>query len=164
MGVDKFRLAALVDRLIYGSDTTFSHADARELYELIPPEHRRKRFGGWFQVSAKGSVSGGSASGVAAGVGNVSTPGEDKSFEFDSAGRRVMRAGQWKIHPGPDKVEIEQVMATEFDEGKSALILYRSGEPLRMEILAQKELRLGFIGVRYGTYVPWKTVSHEVAP
>lgn len=163
MGIDKFRLAALVDRLIYGSDTTFSRADARELYELIPLEHRRSRFADWFQLSAKGSVSGGSASGVAAGVGNVRTPGDDKSFEFDSAGRSVMRAGQWKIHPGRDRVEIEQVMGTELDEGKSALIRYRAGEPLRMDILAQKELRLGFIGVRYGTYVPWKSVSRAVA-
>jgi hypothetical protein len=159
MAIEKFRLAALVDRLIYGSDATFARADAVALYDMIPPEFRRRRFGDWLQLSAKAQVSGGSTSGVAAGIGNVRIPSGDKAFEFDSAGRRVMRVGQWKIYPGNDQVEIEQVMATEFDEGKSALVLYRHGEPKRMEILVQKELRFGIFGLRYGTYAPWKTVS-----
>lgn len=157
--IDRFQFAAIVDRLIYGAEETFERNDAVALYNLVPKELRRG--GGlaeWFQFSAKGRVSGRGMSGAAAGGGTVQLPDEQKSFELDSAGRRVIRAGQWRLYPGRDAIEIEQVMATEIDEGKSARIMFRNGEPLRMELMERRLFSLGFVAFGYGAYRQWKAL------
>src|SRR4051794_2042585 len=64
--LDRFVVAATVDRLIYDSDTTFEPEDARVLLDVLP--HRRTP---WIELGVAGKMSGGSTRGFAAGVGNV---------------------------------------------------------------------------------------------
>ena len=51
------------------------------------------------------------SAGFAAGVGNVSVGGDRLKFDLDSQGRRIVRAGQWKLSWAGKSIEIEQVMA-----------------------------------------------------
>ena len=156
MQIDRFQVAAIVDRLIFGSAETFSRDDALALLALIPPELLRRSLSDWFQIAAKGEMSSGAMSGAAAGVGNVKMPTESSAFELDSGGRRILRAGQWKIRPTRGRIEIEQVMASDTDEGRSALLRFEGGEPVALDILAQREVSLGFLTIRFGSYQPWK--------
>jgi len=154
--VDRFTIAALVDRLIYGAEMHFDQNDAITLYKTIPPEMLRGGLSDWFQVSAKGSVSYGNMAGSSPGHGEIRVPTDGSSFDFDSAGRRVVRAGQWKIYAKRNRLEIEQVMASGNDEGRVARIDYQRGMPVRMEILGHKVLSLGFIKLTLGVFRPWK--------
>jgi hypothetical protein len=110
--------------------------------------------GRFLRVGVKASMSG-NTQGYAAGGGNVRSP-DDKSFEFDSRGRRILRAGQWKLCRAGRDIEIEQVMDT--DSEKGALVRYRRGEPT--EMLRQVEWALGFI--RIGAYAAWKQPRNGV--
>ena len=111
---DRLQLAAVVDRLIYGHDTTFDAEDARTLDRLLPDSARVGFFSQFLHFNLKAKMSG-----SAAGVGSVRIP-DDKSFEFDSRGRRIVRAGQWKLCRSGRDIEIEQVMNTEGDKGALA--------------------------------------------
>jgi hypothetical protein len=145
---DRIQLAAVVERLIYGSDTTFDAEDARTLDQLLPAEARTGFFGQYIHLNFKARISG-RTQGFAAGVGNVRIP-DDMSFEFDSRGRRIVRAGQWKLCRSGRDIEIEQVMDTESEKG--VLIRYRQHEPTAM--LRQVDWQFGFI--RLGAYAYWK--------
>jgi hypothetical protein len=83
---DRLQIAAVVDRLIYGSDTTFDAEDARTLDQLLPTDARTGFLGQFIHLNFKARTSG-RTEGYAAGVGNVRIA-DDKSFEFDSRGRR----------------------------------------------------------------------------
>jgi len=145
---DRIQLAAVVDRLIFGHDTTFDAEDARELNRLLPDNVRTGFFGRFLRVGVKASMSG-NTQGYAAGVGNVRIA-DDKSFEFDSRGRHILRAGQWKLCRCGRDIEIEQVMDAVGEKG--ALVRYRRGEPT--EMLRPVFWRLGFIQI--GVLAPWK--------
>jgi hypothetical protein len=151
---ERLQLAAVVDRLIFGHDTTFDAEDARELDRLLPDTVRAGFLGRFLRVGVKASMSG-NTQGYAAGVGNVRIP-DDKSFEFDSRGRRILRAGQWKLSRSGRDVEIEQVLDT--DSEKGALVRYRRGEPT--EMLRQVQWALGFI--RVGANAAWKQPRNGV--
>ena len=160
MGIDRFKVSALVERLIYASDRTFSRSDAISLLEMIPPQMLRKGWSDWLQVSAHRSAASRGLMGHAAGAGNIKISTNDGSFDVDSAGRHVIRAGQWKVYATSKTIEIQQVMASEIDEGRSALIRFRNREPIRMDILVPLEIPLGFLTITVGKYRPWKTVEH----
>lgn len=152
--VDRMLVASIVDRLIYGSPDTFDSADALQLAQIMP----RKGFltGLGFGVQAKGSMSGGTSQGAAAGVGNVSMRDGDRSFDLDSAAGRMVRAGQWKLVRAPRSIMIDQVMG-DFSEGRTARIDYRGGQPIRMCLVAQVSLVIGPITLHLGRFRPWKT-------
>ena len=83
--VDRFLITAVVDRLIFGDPDSFSAEDARTLLHALP----RKRVP-WFEIGAKGQVSGGSARGFAAGVGNVKVEDPNKrKFDVSTSQRRL---------------------------------------------------------------------------
>jgi hypothetical protein len=145
---DRLQIAAVVDRLIYGHDTTFAAEDARALDRLLPDNVRVGFLARNLSFNLKASVSGNSQ-GYAAGVGNVRIP-NDKSFEFDSRGRRIVRAGQWKLCRSGRDIEIEQVMDTDGEKG--AMVRYRQHEPT--EMLRQVVWRFWFLQV--GMWAPWK--------
>jgi hypothetical protein len=141
--VDRFLIAAIVDRLIYGNDTTFQPDDARTLLHALP--HRRSP---WFEFGVAGKVSGGSVKGYAAGVGDVKLP-DDKArqFHYSSAKDAYVRAGQWKLMwikgRGCQYVDIEQVMADFTDEGRGARVRYSGdGTPLGMDIQINRSFRI----------------------
>jgi hypothetical protein len=146
---DRIQLAAVVDRLIYGSDTTFDAEDARMLDRLLPDDVRAGFLARFLRVGVKASMSG-NTQGYAAGVGNVRIP-DDKSFEYDSRGRCIVRAGQWKLCRNGRNIEIEQVLDVEGEKG--AIVRYHQGEPTEMR--RPTFWRLGFIHI--GLYAPWKT-------
>src|SRR5271165_3533698 len=129
---DRFVVAAAVDRLIYGDDTTFSVADAQLLLDALP----RKR-SPWIQLGVAGKMSGGSSRGFAAGVGDVEIKEDrDRQFEYTTGSDAYTRAGQWKLmwigKRTRQYVEIEQVMADATEEGRGALICYEAaGTPVR---------------------------------
>jgi hypothetical protein len=141
--VDRFLIAATVDRLIYGSDTTFDPDDARTLLAALP-----RRRSPWFEFGLSGKLSGGSAKGYAAGVGDVKVKDErDRQFEYSSAKDLYVRAGQWKLiwiggRTG-QFIDIEQVMADVTDEGRGARIRYAlDGTPLGMDIQVNRSFRV----------------------
>jgi hypothetical protein len=157
--VDRLLITAVVDRLIYGDPDTFSAEDARTLLDALP----RKRVP-WIEIGAKGKVSGGSAQGFAAGVGNVKV--EDKQarkFDVSTSSDAYTRAGQWKLlrydRRRGTHVEIEQVMADPMDEGRGARLVYRfDGAPVRMDIRVVRNFRLLFsvIILQLPGWRPWK--------
>jgi len=155
---DRFVLAATVDRLIFGSETHFSADDARLVLGALP----RRRVG-WFQLGIKGKFSGGSTSGIAAGVGDVRIDDKDRSFEYATDADRQVRVGQWKLmwigRRGAQYVEIEQVMADATDEGRGALIHYDlSGRPVGMDIRTVKSFSLFWspVVIMIPGWKPWK--------
>jgi hypothetical protein len=160
---DKFQLAAVTDRLIYGSETTFSPDDARELDRLLPHLPRWQRLLDFIPVQLKAGVqsSGQSRKGFAAGVGSVTLREGGESFEFDSHGRRVIRAGQWKLSRVGTDIHIEQVMADESDDARSARLEFSGGEPVALLLLAQRMLEIGPFCVGYGTFKAWKAPVAE---
>jgi hypothetical protein len=155
---DKFQLAALTDRLIYGSETTFDPRDARELDRLLPHLPRWQRLLDLIPLQLKAGVqsSGSSHKGFAAGVGSVTLRDGSETYEFDSHGRRVIRAGQWKLSRVGGDIQIEQMMSGELDEARSARLEFSDGEPMALLLLVQTMLEIGPICVGYGTFKPWK--------
>ena len=140
---DRFLVAAIVDRLIYGDEATFSAEDARLLLDALP-----RKPSPWIQLGIAAKMSGGSTRGFAAGVGDVQIKDKkDRQFEYNSAADAYTRAGQWKLlvigKRGRHYVEIEQVMADATDEGRGALIAYDAdGTPLGMDIRFNRSFRL----------------------
>ena len=88
--------------------------------------------------------------GAVAAIHQIDRIADDKSFEFDSRGRHILRAGQWKLCRCGRDIEIEQVMDAVGEKG--ALVRYRRGEPT--EMLRPVFWRLGFIQI--GVLAPWK--------
>ncbi len=157
--VDRFVLAATVDRLIYDSDTTFPAEDARMLLSMLPRGRTP-----WFELGLKGKFSGGSTRGVAAGLGAVQVDAKDRSFDYSSLAQAYTRAGQWKLlwyRKGRGQfVEIEQVMADATDEGRGALVRYGpDGQPAAMDIRVNRSFSLFWspIVIVIPGWKPWKT-------
>jgi hypothetical protein len=154
---ERLLLSALADRLIFGDPAHFAAEDARELARVMPPAPPRGFLSRLLpDISAKGSRPGRSASGYAAGVGMVSIRDSQTSFELDSRGRRVVRAGQWKLCRTSEGIEIEQVMADDDDEARTARLEYRLGAPVRMTLLTHIGFRIGPACITMGRFQPWK--------
>ena len=157
--VDRLLITAVVDRLIYDDAETFSAEDARTLLAALP----RKRVP-WIEIGAKGKVSGGSARGFAAGVGNVKVEDpEARKFDVSTSSDAYTRAGQWKLlrydRRTGTHVEIEQVMADPTDEGRGARLRYGTGGiPLGMDIRTVRNVRLLFTWfiLQIPGWQPWK--------
>ena len=157
--IDRLLITATVDRLIYGNPDTFSAEDARTLLDALP----RKRVP-WIEIGAKGQVSGGSAQGFAAGVGNVKVEDDRKrKFDVSTSSDAYTRAGQWKLlrydRRRGTHVEIEQVMADPLDDGRGARLRYRrDGEPVGMDIRVVRNVRLLFsvFILQLPGWRPWK--------
>ena len=162
--VDRFQVAAIVDRLIYAWEDTFDREDAVALNSLVPPALRRRGWSDWLQISGSATFSGGSVKGESPGHGEVRIPDDNRHFEFDTAGRRVLRAGQWKIRPMGSALEIEQVMAGDLDEARTARIRYNAGEPIYMDILVPRTINLGFLAISFRTFQAWKRPAKGKSP
>jgi hypothetical protein len=157
--VDRFVLAAAVDRLIYDSDTTFMAEDARLILTMLP-----RRRTPWIELGLKGKLSGGSTRGVAAGVGTVQIDDKERSFDYSNLSGAYTRVGQWKLlwygKRREQFVEIEQVMADATDEGRGALLHYdAAGTPLSMDIRVNRSFSLLWtpVVIVIPTWRPWKT-------
>ena len=156
--IDRFLIAATVDRLIYDSDTTFQAEDARTLLSALP--HGKSP---WFELGLRGKLSGGSSRGVAAGIGNVQIDDKERKFDYSTASDLYTRAGQWKLlwfgRRTGQLIEIEQVMADATDEGRGALIKYDlNGKPLSMDIRINRSFRLFWtpVVIVIPGWRPWK--------
>jgi len=157
---DRFLIAAIVDRLIYDSGSTFGADDARMLLDELP-----RKPSPWLQLGIAGKMSGGSSRGFAAGVGDVSIKdNKDRQFQYNSANDSYTRAGQWKLmwigKRARQYVEIEQVMADATEEGRGALICYEAdGTPVRMDLRFNRSFRLFWspVVVVIPGWKPWKT-------
>jgi hypothetical protein len=155
---DRLLLSALADRLIFGDPEWFSTDDATALARLLPDVRR------WHSVitdwlpgfSGKVKLPGSASAGFAAGVGPVSVGDEGRAFEYDSAGRRVVRAGQWKLHRRGSMIQIEQVMSDDTDEGRTAMLDMPPGKPMQMHLLVQVTLSIGPLHIGVGRFRPWK--------
>ncbi len=156
MAIDRFLIAAVTDRLIYASETTFDPADARTLLDAIPRKPA-PRFG----FSIFGTKPGGTSQGYAAGIGNATIDDKDKTFAYATDRDSWTRAGQWKLRwrrAGMNQaIEIEQVMADPTDDGRSARIHFDSaGNPTGMDIQVSKQFGLWRIVVIVPGWRPWK--------
>lgn len=157
--VDRFLIAATVDRLIYDSEETFDGEDARTLLAALP--YRRSP---WFEFGLAGKVSGGSTKGFAAGVGDLRIKDErDRQFSYSSAADAYTRAGQWKLlwlrGRRRQQVEIEQVMADATVEGRGARINYtQDGTPVSMDLRIVRSFRLFWspVVIVIPGWRPWK--------
>lgn len=156
--INRFVIAALVDRLIYDSDTAFAAEDAATLLAAIP--HRRAPR---FEFGIAGKMKGGSSRGYAPGVGDVKIDDQkDKAFAYSTADGAYIRAGQWKLLWARSRqgqtIEIEQVMADVIDEGRGARIHYdQANRPVAMDIRFNRAFRFFFIVVMVPGWRPWKT-------
>jgi len=155
---DRLVLSALADRLIFGHPDTFSIDDANELTRLLPDLRRWHGFiTDWLPgFSGRLELPGNSSAGVAAGVGQVSIRDEGRSFEYDSAGRRIVRAGQWKLHRRGHAIQIAQVMSDDMDEGRTAMLAFFPGKPMALLLLAQVTLSIGPVHIGLARFRPWK--------
>ena len=157
---DRFVIAATVDRLIYGNDTTFDPNDARLLLDALP-----RKPSPWIQLGIAGKRSGGSSRGFAAGVGDVEIKNEkDRRFQYATGGDAYTRAGQWKLlwigKRTRQFIEIEQVMADPTSDGRGALICYQQdGTPICMDIRFNRSFRLLWspVVIMFPGWKPWKT-------
>jgi hypothetical protein len=155
---DRVLLSALADRLIYGHPATFSADDARELARLLPYERRwHSFFTDWLPgFSGKFRVPGGSSAGFAAGVGQVSIKDGGRSYEVDSRGRSIVRAGQWKLKRWGRAIEIEQVTSVGMDDGRTAILaFYRDGK-IELRLQVQGWLAIGPLRIGMARFRPWK--------
>ena len=158
--VDRFVVAATVDRLIYDNETTFSVEDARVLLDAVP--HKRSP---WIQLGVAGKMSGGSSRGFAAGVGDLQIKDDkERQFRYSTGSDAYTRAGQWKLmwigKRTRQYIEIEQVMADATDDERGALICFDStGMPLRMDIRYNRSFRLFWspVVIMFPGWKPWKT-------
>jgi hypothetical protein len=158
--IDRLLIAATVDRLIYGNEATFQDEDARLLLTALPSKRVP-----WIEVGAKGQVSGGSAQGFAAGVGNLRVDDNSKRrFDVSTAADAYVRVGQWKLlcmhRRRGALVEIEQVMADPLDEGRGARLRYSpAGTPLGMDLRTVRSFKLLFsmFVLQVPSWRPWKT-------
>jgi hypothetical protein len=160
---DRLMLAALVDRLIYDSETHFEPDDARQLLDLMPRVRSP-----WFELGVKGKLSGGSKRGFAAGVGDVKIEDKERQFDYSSANDAYTRAGQWKLlwlsKRRQQFVEIEQVMADATDDGKGARVNYTAdGTPLSMDIRVNHSFRLFWspVIVVFPGWADWKSPARS---
>jgi hypothetical protein len=95
---DRLQLAAVVDRLIYGQDTTFDAEDARTLDRLLPEEARVGFLSRFLHLTVKAGMSG-STQGYAAGVGNVRIPDDKSARRSSSVARQVGCGSQLRQPP-----------------------------------------------------------------
>jgi hypothetical protein len=162
-GQTRLLLSALADRLVFGDPDTFDPADARELASLMPPSSWSARWlGDWVpEFRVKGEMPGSSSAGFAAGVGNVSVGGDRLTFDLDSHGRRIVRAGQWKLSWSGQSIQIEQVMADNLEDGRTALVKFRGGAPIGMDLLATTDMTIGVFTFTRAVFNPWKTLRPE---
>lgn len=158
--MSRLQAAALADRLVFWSDTTFQQQDAVDLLALMPAAGWARRLRQALPgVSVSGQIPGLGASGVAAGVGNVKMEGDSVSFDFDLQGRPCLRAGQWRIYredsllPGRCALVLEQVMG---GDEREARIFYRRGVPVRMLRLVGTEAPLGPLVLKFSVWKMWK--------
>lgn len=164
---DRLSLSALADRLIFGNDQTFDPDDAEEVARILPHPPRPSFARRWLgDFHAKGSVSGGSTMGAAAGVGGVRIENDKLSFDLDSAGRWVVRAGQWKFRRVLSAIIIEQVMA-DGDDGRAARVEFEGDRAVRIGLLQTREITIArLLGHRLSFsrswYCPWKVPSAGV--
>jgi hypothetical protein len=165
---ERIVLSALADRLIFGDPETFSPDDAQELARLLPDMRRWHSFiTDWLPgFSGKVKLPGSSSAGFAAGVGQVSVDEEGRSFEYSSAGKRIVRAGQWKLHRRGYTIQIEQVMSDDMDEGRTAMLIFHPGEEMELQLLAQAMISLGPLHVGVAQFRPWKkaAISAQLRP
>ncbi|WP_458094100.1 hypothetical protein [Roseomonas sp. WA12] len=163
----RFLAAALADRLIYGSMETFHGEEAVELLDLLPRPGLGAQLLAYLPgIEMKGTIPRGGVRGAAAGgLGNVSFDQGSHSFEFDSAGRRVVRAGQWKLTRTAslmdrirqrETVSITQVMGDAKDE-LEAQILFQERRPSMMKRSVSHTTFFGPTAVIVTTFKPWKT-------
>jgi hypothetical protein len=155
---DRLLLSALADRLVFGDPETFSLDDARELVRLMPDVRRWHSFVTDYlpRFSSTVKLPGKSSAGFAAGVGQVSMKDEGRSFEYDSRGQRIIRAGQWKLHRKGYMIQIEQVMSDDMDEGRTAMLDFHPGGPMSMHLLAQVTISIGPLHIGLARFRPWK--------
>ena len=155
---DRIAISSLAERLVFGDSATFRREDALELARLLPSGQGRGLLSGLLpSVGVKANLPGSSAAGFAAGVGNVAVGGGEISFDVDSRGRRVVRAGQWKICWVGRSIEIEQVMANDSDGGRTARVEFRRGEPVGMSLLSPTEWTFGPFVLATGQFQKWKS-------
>ncbi|WP_139341767.1 hypothetical protein [Roseomonas mucosa] len=135
---DRWVATGLVDRLIYESETTFHAEDALALLSLLPRKtwiaRLRELLPG---VKVNASVPGKQVTGSSASGGEIMGRSEDRKYEFDSRGRHVLRAGQWKIYRFDalfrpvSEITIVKVLS-EMEEGDSVGIRFLAGQPVAM--------------------------------
>jgi hypothetical protein len=153
----RMQLSAIADRLVFGDPSTFVPDDALNLAGLLlnaPNQGLLARL--LPDVRVRASLPDMTLTGFAAGAGNVSIGGDHTSFDLDIRGRRVVRAGQWKLCRAGSSIEIEQVMADEMDDGRTARVEYKRGNPVRMSLLVTNEITIGPLALARARFRPWK--------
>ena len=163
--IDRFLLAALADRLIYGSETVFDPDDARALLAALP-RRRSPRF----EIGIMGKMRDlGSLRGFAAGIGSAKVEDDkERPFSYSTAQDAIVRAGQWKLlwirNRRGQYVEIEQVMADPTEDGRGARVRYDPGnEPVAMDIRSNRAFRLLNVTLVFPGWTPWKTPGPDPA-
>ncbi|MFC3127233.1 hypothetical protein ACFOD4_19370 [Pseudoroseomonas globiformis] len=163
---NRFLLAAVVDRIIYGQEDTFRHEDAAELLRQMPAPSPWRQLRLPIDLKVEGSMPGSRMSGSAAGLGDVSVQGDRRSFAYDSQAGRTVRVGQWKLRHsagfwealrGKATIAIVQAMGEAAKEGRAAVMVYQHGEPVELLGFREKRNALGQFAIIVSKALPWKT-------
>jgi hypothetical protein len=150
---DRFLIAAVVDRLMFGAETTFGAGDARQLAQLLPHEARSGWLGRFLGLGIEAGISGGSTRGHAAGVGDVEIrDNKPRTVKLSTEDRGTVRAGQWKLRWSGRHIEIDQVADVGPLARSARLMFDRADAPVGMVQMVNREFGPFVIG----TYRPWK--------
>ena len=153
IAVDRLLISAVVDRLVFGAGATFAAGDARQLARLLPREARTGFLGRFLGLGIEAGISGGSTRGHAAGVGDVEIRDDKpRTVRLSTQDRGMVRAGQWKLRWSGRHIEIDQVVDVGPDARSVRLMFDRSGAPVEMVQLVNRQFGPFVIG----SYRPWK--------
>lgn len=155
--MDKLTVAAALDRIIYGSPDTFSIDDAELLHNVIPVQKKSP-----FYVFFRMPKPGGSATGHAAGIGNIDLKEDSRDFKAEYGQDKVIRIGQYKLSRDKAGIEITRMMATEETDGheRALLTFTPTGEPTALKFQVPHEIVIPLIifNIKMGVYrwTDWK--------
>lgn len=159
----RFEANAIIDRLVADGET-FDQDDARRLIELVPVHRRPYRFSfsGLFRSPSS------SATGQAAGVGDVKVDEEASEKSFSVNAPRQHRIGGYVVTHEPGEIEIGLMWADTREDatGERCCLYYDlgSGAPRELRLCEQRDARFLFLVFTRLVFRPWKLPARTSAP
>jgi len=144
---------ALIDQLVQDGDT-FSRETAARLIALVPVQSKKALP---ISIGVSGTTVGPETKGHAAGVGDVSLKGDEKTFSAETSGDVPWRLGGYKVVHRPGKLTIERMMSVVPGQpGRTCEVLYDASGPTRMDLSKAREVGFWRLRAIVETMGPWK--------
>jgi len=149
----RYEINNVVQRLAADGDT-FEPQDAADLIRLVPVTPYK-----WWGGGIDWTLPGGSSTGTAAGIGDVSIRNEDRKGYVGTApgGHRV---GGYRIEHNPGRVLVALMWAdTKDEDGQKFILNYdpKTNRATRMEIAYMAGFKIGLLLTKWERWRRWKT-------